>query len=194
MADKRRQRRYRRRFMVKFGETDLSQSGFTTDISASGVFIQAPRLVSLDARVHMQIFFQNDRFRYFEGEVRRHKLVPLKLRNVERGGFGARFLLPAELIGGEIISRDNYLELSFATKEDLQRTFLAEIRVGGVFIPTSKLLPQHTDVQVELALSFVSQSFEFPAKVVHVQASGVQGVGVVFADRHQVQAALQPYL
>jgi Tfp pilus assembly protein PilZ len=193
MADKRRQRRYRRRLMVKFGEAELNQSGFTTDISASGVFIQAPRLVNLDSRVHIQIFFQNG-FRFFEGEVRRHKQVPLKLRNVERGGFGVRFLLPAEIVGGEIISRDNYLELAYSTKEDLQKAFLAEIRVGGVFIPTSKLLPQHTDVSVEIALSFVNQTFDFPAKVVHVQTAGVQGVGVVFADRHQVQAALQPFL
>src|SRR5262245_58557846 len=137
MAEKRRHRRYRRRLMVKFGETDLHGSGFTTDISATGVFVQAPRLVALDSRVHLQIFFEGEKFMFFEGEVRRHKVVPLALRNVERGGFGARFLLPSELVNDAVGGRESHLELHYATQEALQQAFLAEIKVGGVFVPTS---------------------------------------------------------
>ena len=194
MAERRRQRRYRRRLLVKFGEADLGQSGFTTDISNTGLFIQAPRLVPLDARVHLQVFFEGEKFAFFEGEVRRHKVVPLNLRNVERGGFGVRFLIPSELVNTAMGGRDNHLELHYATREDLQKAFLSEIRVGGVFVPTVKLLPQHTEVSLEIVLDHLNKVFEFNAKVVHVSTSGTTGVGVVFADRHQVQAALQPFL
>src|SRR4051794_21018502 len=111
MAEKRRQRRYRRRLLIKFGEADLNQSGFTTDISNTGLFVQAPRLVALAARVPLQVFYQGEKFVFLEGEVRRHKLVPLSLRNVERGGFGLRFLLPSELVNAAMGGRDTHLEI-----------------------------------------------------------------------------------
>jgi Tfp pilus assembly protein PilZ len=194
MVDKRRQRRYRRRLLVKFGETDLNQSGFTTDMSATGIFIQAPRLVTLDSHLHLQVFFASDKYFFFEGEVRRHKQVPLNLRTVERGGFGVRFLSAAELVAAAVGIRDTSLELHYATREELQKAFLGELRVGGVFVPTTKLVAQDTDVTVDVCLDFVDERFEFPAKVVHVSSIGVQGLGLVFADKVQVQAALQPYL
>lgn len=101
MNDKRRPKRYPRRLTVRFGEGDkLDRTGFTTDISVTGLFLVAPVVPPpIDARVHMQIMLEGGRFLFVEGIVRRHKTPPRELQAMEHKGFGVRFLTVEELLG-----------------------------------------------------------------------------------------------
>ncbi|MFN0063935.1 MAG: PilZ domain-containing protein [Myxococcaceae bacterium] len=193
MDERRRQKRHRKRLQVKYGEQDLSLTGFTTDVSVTGAFITAPRLPSLDTRVHLQIFTDAASHVYLEAQVRRHKVVPLNLRTVERGGFGVRFLAAHELLADVVGTRGGIYDVHYASKADLTKALLQEFRVGGLFVPTNRLVPQHTEVEVEIYLDFVDQRLTFEAKVVHVATTGMQGLGLVFASRQRVQSALAPF-
>ncbi|MBI3183593.1 MAG: PilZ domain-containing protein [Myxococcales bacterium] len=192
MSTKRRHRRYRRRFLVKFGEKEPTSSGFTVDVSPGGAFISTPHLVPLDARVHVQLFLNPARSIYFEGQVCRHKVVPVTLRSVERGGFAVRFLSPAEALSEATGPR---LELHFQSAEELRAAHQRELRMGGAFIPTQQPPPRDTELQLDLYLDFAGQAFEVDATVVYVSdpTGPTKGVGVSF-DRQKLEEALMPFL
>src|SRR5260370_15413752 len=98
MRERRAQKRFKRRFMVRYGEKDLTHSGFTSDISSGGAFIVAPQRPALDAYVHLHLFTDKATSLYLESTVRRHKVVPPQLRTLERGRFCVRFRRPDEIL------------------------------------------------------------------------------------------------
>jgi hypothetical protein len=201
MAEKRQQRRIRRRLMVKYGERDLAQSGFTGDVSTTGLFIIAASLPRLDARLHLQLFVEPERFLFFEGEVRRHKVVPPELRTVERGGFGVRLLSPREALAPALDqeTRIPRFELSYATRAAFQQAYERELRLGAAFISTSKLLPRDTDVMLSLVLEFSGRVVELEAQVAQAfppqeGPGAVVGLALLFKDRARAEALLRPWL
>lgn len=197
MPEKRRHRRYRRRFLMKFGVKELDQSGYTMDLSAGGAFVAASREVPLGQRIHLQVYLDQHRFLFFEGEVRRKKVVPLELRALERGGFGVRFLSPGELAAEALGLADRY-ELRYATKAELAAAYQRELRLGGVFLVTSKLLPRESKVYLDLCLDFVNEAIDVESTVVYVadgsSPGGAQGIGLTFNDRPALEAKLRPFL
>lgn len=95
---KKRPKRYPRRLTVRYGDKELDRTGFTSDISVTGVFIIAQNLPPpVGARIHLQLILDNARSIFVECVVRRHKLPPAELRGLERTGFAVRFLTPEEL-------------------------------------------------------------------------------------------------
>ena len=88
MGDKRQDKRIRRRLKVQYGETDFTSVGFTTDVSAGGLFIVGNVLPGLFRNVHVKVFLDQERVAFFEGTVRRHEQVPPNLRQIAKGGFG----------------------------------------------------------------------------------------------------------
>ena len=96
--EKRRNRRYAKRFKVRFGVKDLSLTGFTNDVSATGMFVVTTTQMAIGQRVHVEVLLDGDEKLYFEGAVARLTLVAPELRQIMKGGFGLRFLTGAELI------------------------------------------------------------------------------------------------
>ncbi len=194
--ERRRVKRYHRRLTVRYGERDLSRSGITHDISSSGVFVVAQGLPPLDVRIHLQISTNSDRFAYFEGVVRRHKILPLQLRQIDHGGFGVQFIQPGELVSElvPLASTSGVLEVVFESVEHLRRAIETEIRYGGVFIPTAAPYSRDMPVTVELCLAFARRRFTFPAKVVHVISANARGIAVGFDKKEDVERALEPFL
>ena len=84
MAEKRRNRRFARRLVIRFGETDLGRMGFVSDISTSGVFVMCDVLPPIGARLHLQIELSPASSVYAEAVVKRHKIVPPKFRATPR--------------------------------------------------------------------------------------------------------------
>jgi hypothetical protein len=196
MAEKRQHRRLKRRLMVKFGEKELSQSGFTGDVSPTGLFIIASALSPLDARLHIQLFVEPERYVFFEGEVRRHKVVPIELRSIERGGFGVRLLTPREVLNetmGQQLQVPRF-ELVYPTRALFQQAYERELRMGAVFVATSKPLPRDTPVVLNLVVEFARRVLELEALVAQVFPPGsgpLVGMALVFKDRAQADALLR---
>ena len=183
--------------MVRYGERELSHSGFTDDVSRGGAFIVSPYRPPLDSKLHLQIFMDKERSVYFEATVRRHKIVPPELRSVDKGGFGIRFLLPDELLGDVLAEDGQQLHVSYATLAELKRAHENEFRHGGVFIPGERALPRGSEVTLVMRLEFASATLEVDASVIHVydgSQAGPRGLGLAFKDEGDIEQALAPYL
>jgi Tfp pilus assembly protein PilZ len=198
MEERRAPKRFRRRFMVRYGEKELAHSGFTADISSGGAFIVAPYRPALDAHVHLHLFKDKENAVYLETTVRWHKIVPPQLRTLEKGGFGVRFLRPDEVLAGILFESGARLEVAYGSQADLRSAYDKEFRHGGVFIPTEIRVDRGSDLVVAVRLDFAGQVFEFDASVVQVFADssgpGVRGIGVVFKERKLVEEKITPFL
>jgi Tfp pilus assembly protein PilZ len=197
MAEKRQHRRFRKRYTVRFGTSDLSKSGITGDISKGGAFITTREMVPLDTRVHLQVQVDGKSFVLFEGIVQRHRKVPVELRQMDPGGFGVRFLYPGEVVA-DIVNKDTTtFELHFSSAEQLKATYERELRMGGAFILTDTPLRIQDKVLVTLCLDFAGDAVEQEGSVVHItlpQGTTRAGVSVMFADKKGLDENLKPYL
>jgi len=197
MAEKRLERRIRRRLPVKYGQRDLSHNGFTVDVSRTGAFILSPHRPVLHSRIHLQVFLHADQPVYFEALVRRHKLVPPALRTFSKGGFGVSFLLPDEILGEIILDSQHCIDMHYSKIEDLRDTYQREFCHGGLFIPTQRRFEPNAEVILILHLDFADKSLEFPASVVEVggtEPRQTAGVAVLFRDAKLFRESLSPYL
>lgn len=197
MAEKRQHRRFRKRYTVRFGTEDLSKSGFTGDISKGGAFIVSTHIVPLDTRIHLQVQLDPKNFAFFEGIVQRHRRVPPELRQVEPGGFGVRFLYPGEVIADMVSSNMPTFELHFSSAEQLRTTYERELRMGGAFIVTDKVLRTQDKVLICLCLDYAGALVEQEASVVHItlpQGTNRAGVSVMFGDKAELDQKLKPYV
>lgn len=191
------QKRYKRRFMVRYGERDLSHSGFTHDVSRGGAFIVSPYRPPLDSKLHLQIFVDKETSVYFEATVRRHKVVPPELRSVDKGGFGIRFLLPDVVLGQVLVETGARVEVRYATPADLKLAHEKEFRHGGVFVPGEYQFERGNEVTLLMRLDFSSTTLEFAASIVHVYDGSnarPRGIGLVFKNKKEVDDALASFL
>lgn len=197
MAEKRQHRRFKKRYTVRFGTTDLTKSGITGDISKGGAFILTRDLIPLDTRVHLQVQLDAKNFVLFEGIVQRHRKVPPELRQMDPGGFGVRFLYPGEVVA-DIVNKDTTtFELHYATVDLLRAAYERELRMGGAFIFTDKPLRIQDKVVLALCIDYSGATVEQEATVVHItlpQGTNRAGVSVMFNDKKSLEASLKPYM
>src|SRR5260370_38261479 len=118
--------------MVRYGEKDLTLSGFTSDISSAGAFSVAPQRPALDAHVHLHLFTDKEKSVYLESTVRRHKIVPAQLRTLEKGGFGVRFRRPDEELPDILFESGARLQGAHVTQDARKHAYDKEFRPGGV--------------------------------------------------------------
>ncbi len=91
--------RHARRIEVRFwrrGDTK-AHSGFTIDVSRSGLFLGTTIMLRPGERVRLELL-DHERGFVVEGEVARIHRVSLALRHLEQAGIGVRFLPPADLV------------------------------------------------------------------------------------------------
>jgi hypothetical protein len=183
--EKRRHRRYSRRFRVRFGEKSLSQQGFTSDVSATGMFVVTTPVPKLGTRVHVEVTMDNERMLYFEGLVARMALVAPELRSVMKGGFGLRFLSGAELMAEMVphLRDPKRLVLTYVTAEQLHEAFEKELKRGGAFLWSQAEYAANSIVNVEIDAPFAGRQLAFEARVVHVlPENGRFGLALMFLD------------
>jgi len=194
--EKRKNRRHARRLRVRFGEADFTQQGFTSDVSATGMFVQALSIPKLGTRLHIEVTFEGEQRLFFEGVVARQKIVAAELRHVLKGGFGVRFLAGVDLLP-ELVpslrSKQGSLVLRYETKAAFAEAWKGELQRGGAFLWSEKVHPVNTTVPVEIDLPFVGQSLRFDARVMHVVDEKTRaGLTVMFVDVPGALAALKP--
>lgn len=95
--ERRKHKRYNKRLKVTYGERDFSLSGFTGNVSSSGLFIIGAPNVKPGVRLHVRLEADH-RSLFQEVIVARVAVVPPELRSVVKGGFGARMLSGRELL------------------------------------------------------------------------------------------------
>lgn len=199
MAEKRRSRRHARRLKVQFGEssaTGFPHSGFTSDISATGLFVVSRQNPTPGTRLHLEVTLQGELPLYIEGVVTRHVQVPPELRQVVKAGFGVRFLLGAELMAELVpslrgpIKDDPYL-VTFDDEPAWRAAVDKDLKRGGVFVWTPMAVAQNTLVTVTFDLRFAGRQLAFEAKVVQSipGADGRFGVALMFVDAPAAAAA-----
>jgi Tfp pilus assembly protein PilZ len=193
--EKRKTRRHTRRLRVRFGEHELGQSGFTSDVSSSGLFVVTSSPVNLGQRLHVEVTVDTDRRLLFEGVVARLTIVPQELRQVMKGGFGLRFLTGAELMAEMVphLKDKVRLTITYPTAESFKRAWLADLQRGGVFAWSEKEQPLNSILFVELDLAFAQRLLSFEARVVHVVPGedGRFGVALMFLEQQAALQALQ---
>lgn len=185
--EKRRNRRYAKRFKVRFGFKDLSLTGFTNDVSATGMFVVTTTQMNIGQRVHVEVLLDGDEKLYFEGAVARLTLVAPELRQIMKGGFGLRFLTGAELMGEMVphLKDRSRIVMTYPTLAGFQNAFDTELRRGGVFVWTTTHYPVNTIVHIEIEADFVNRSIAFECRVMHVVngPDGRFGTALMFLDQ-----------
>lgn len=203
--EKRSAPRIRKRLLVHYGVNGLERSGFTADVSTTGMFVVSSTLPALDTRLHLQVFFGEGDFTYFEGRVRRHRLVPVELRSIEKAGFGVELLTPAQLLADQLKQRGAApvealprFRIDVPTQPALRDLWERELKHGGIFITSERTPGRNEIAEVELALPFApgSPSLRFSARVLQIlQVPGAAaGIGFEFVDRRSVSEKLEPML
>lgn len=92
---KRNNRRHRKRLMLRFGEGKAEKTGFTRNISATGLFIHTNSVVKPGTTIQVQIHFP-DRVVSHWARVAWAKQAPPQLAHVVECGMGVRFIDPKE--------------------------------------------------------------------------------------------------
>ncbi|HSM14932.1 MAG TPA: PilZ domain-containing protein [Thermoanaerobaculia bacterium] len=91
--------RHSRRLDVRFWRRGRSQpvSGFTTNVSLSGIFLGTTQQLEPGERIRLELVDKEGGF-VVEGQVARVHRVAIALRHVDQPGAGVRFLPPEELL------------------------------------------------------------------------------------------------
>ena len=195
--ERRKNKRYNKRVKVLFGEKDFSQSGFTGNISSSGIFIIAAPNVKPGQRLHVQLELET-RNLYQEVVIARVSMVPPELRTVVKGGFGCRFLTGREMLvemlpnAGDPAAR----VMSFDTAWKLAETYEKEVKRGGVFLWSDTAVAVDTIIPIEFELGYANHAITLKAKVVTVvpNPDGKYGLACMFVDGAAAANQFLPYL
>lgn len=199
MAERRRFKRFSKRYTVRFGEKDLTFSGFTVDISSGGLFIVSAQLPPLDTRLLVQVLLDEKRPPVFlVGVVQRHKMVPPELRTLAKNGFGFRVLRPEEQLRPLIPAlpqESDALQCLFETVGQFKSIWDTELRHGGVFVRSDRTFTPHQEVKLQMQLAFAQTQLEVPCRVVHIAGAegGPKGVGVLFSDPAGIRDVLSRF-
>jgi Tfp pilus assembly protein PilZ len=196
MGDKRRHRRYSKRLKVEWGEQDFSNTAFTNNISKSGAFVISGKLPKIGQNVHIKITGEAGRWFACEGVVKWAKEVPPALRQIQRSGYGVRFMLPDELVESLIphIRSEKRFEVLYQTAEDLQRAFNQELKHGGVFVPTKTPVALHEEVTVDIVLEFARHTIEAAGRVMQIMGGEAAGSAISFTEKEEILRMLQGHL
>jgi Tfp pilus assembly protein PilZ len=183
--------RFKRRLQLRFWslEDKTPRSGFTQDVSVTGMFICTNSPISSGARIAIEVSLGGEKIQLL-GEVRHARRVDPVLRMVKTAGMGVR-LLKVEEVMSEVLRLKRAVEeeveedeLAAETTEetdeelavfpvyydsphDLANTFSRDIKHGGLFVATPE--PAERDERVMLEFLFdwdPSHSLRVEAQVV----------------------------
>jgi hypothetical protein len=91
--DKRGPERTKRRILVRFGDEISSRSGFTKNLSETGIFIQTNLVSRPGSMIHVELEFPEAKFTMW-ARVQWGKKVPPQLAHILECGMGLQFVDP----------------------------------------------------------------------------------------------------
>ncbi len=212
--DRRNRLRRARRVQVQFwrrGDPHPT-SGYTTNISPTGMFIGSGNPLPLGTRLRVEVIDSDHGF-MIEGLVVHSIRVPPQYQQVRLSGMGIRFLKVEELVGSlfggaavfqmeeEGPPADGVYPVRFRTMNQFLDTLRRDIKTGGIFVPTRFPATLNQQVIVEIQLpDGRSDPVRLPALVVRRfegdpgDDDKLAGMGVAFADPQGALTQLQPII
>ena len=112
MVNRRFSSRKKRRYLIEWPSGDSLCTGFTQDISPTGIFVRSTYIPKIATALTLQLLLPGGRKLQLRGTVVRSQRVPQNLRAVVPSGFGVRlneapeeyFQLLANLFGLRFVS------------------------------------------------------------------------------------------
>ena len=101
-AERRRHPRTRKRYSVRFGPGDLAHTGYTQDVSETGIYIQASVIYPPNTLLVIQIDYP-EKTASIRGLVRWSKELPPAFRRSLKGGMGVEFTTPSSSGSGKVV-------------------------------------------------------------------------------------------
>jgi Tfp pilus assembly protein PilZ len=89
--EKRVEGRTKRRLMVRYGLNEVSKTGFTRNLSDSGMFIQTTQIFKPGTTIQIEVVFPSGKFAIW-GRVVRARRVPAQLTSIMASGMGIKFI------------------------------------------------------------------------------------------------------
>jgi Tfp pilus assembly protein PilZ len=179
--ERRRDDRIRRRIQVTYyepGESTHRHKGFTTDVSASGMFIATAHPLHCGCRVRIE-FGGDERGFLVEGQVTHaFKTDPL-VPSPRRAGMGVRFLPIKQLLGklvpeiaavpeAEAPVEDGVYRVFYEDRQSFLEIYRRDLSTGGLFVATDHPAQVDEVVVVELVIAGSGQpALRFEGKVVY---------------------------
>ncbi len=177
--ERREQTRRPRRVQVKLWErgSDKRHRGYSTNISAGGMYIDINHLVPRGSRVRLEVSSGEQAF-MAEAVVAR---VNKSVHALRPSGMGVRFLTIEELVG-ELIPEigasaragdlpplpTGSFRLHFSDPEKFLEVYHRDLATGGLFIPADQPAALNEVVTVELSVDGTDAApIRFQARVVH---------------------------
>lgn len=202
--ERRRSKRQRRRLGVRFWSDGMEGSGFTADISNTGLMIETTTPLEIGQRFHLELALPDARSFLAEGVVVRKKVYPRQAASIFKPGVGVRFVGLGEAIRavaqaearapdtpatGGLEPLNGELELDLREPAELSRIYEDDIKHGGVRVPTACRPAVNEDVTVVLLLPQPNGSISCRGSVVaHITAP--PGVGVRLHEIDPVRVRL----
>lgn len=151
-ADRRKAKRYRHREKVRFWWGDeVEGTGFTHDVSQTGMLIETNKKLEIGSRLHVEILLEKESF-FLEVVVARLKKYPRHARQMFKQGFGVRFVNLTETVK-EVVAKDSKDKKKAETKTEA-RSGPSEAKVLTVTMDKLPVkepeLPEHIPMEVFL--------------------------------------------
>lgn len=180
--DRRQSTRTRKRLKVEYGIAAPEHAGFTTDISAGGIYLVANRLAKAGTRLHLKVYGPKQHL-FFEGQVVRARRVPETLRRIEQQGMGVRFLRPEELVPLLVPPQAERQSMGVECNrpDDLVRLLNEQLRqnVCAVWFPQAQPPAVGAVVTFEVRLGFLpgKQDVQASGRVAQILSMGLDPAG-----------------
>ncbi len=206
------------RFSVR-GSSAEAVRGYTTNISAGGMFISTGRPSQSGTRLRVEVGEEGRDFSV-EGLVAHSRRTSPELRLLGLTGMGVRFLtvaeLVSELLGGDQEDGDGArapalleesalgegrFRLRFRSRDQFLRVYRQDVVHGGLFVPTRQPAEMSAVITLEVIVPLKGYPpLELKARVVHrIPADGsgptanlLSGMGVQLEDPVAALATFEP--
>jgi Tfp pilus assembly protein PilZ len=188
--DRRKTARRRCRVRVRFWNDELEGSGFTCDISSSGMYIETDMKLEQGTRLHFELKLETGAF-FAEGVIARTIKVHRTVRPVMKPGVGVRFMDLTEAIrkvSNETPPHDG-LELDLSDIAKLATVYVRDIKRGGLFVTVEKPPEVESTVTIRVLLPEPHGFIEVRGVVIHVMEDP-SGVAINLLEVDQLRGKL----
>lgn len=154
-ADRRRNKRQRRRLDVRFWNDKIEGRGFTTNVSDKGMLIETSKTLPVGERVHLEVLLPESSF-FAEGVVVRRKTYPAHARALFKPCVAVQLVGLREVIrsiaGGPTPAAEARMRVDLSDPAELERVYSRDIKYGGLLVHTAERPQLDSEISVPVLL------------------------------------------
>lgn len=176
--DRRKSKRFRKRAKVRFWWADFEGTGFTSDISDTGLLIETNKPIEIGTRLNIEVTHADLSF-FGTILIVRQKTYPRQARSLFKPALGARFLRVTEVMGVSaaeelqdepeaenveeqpevqeepappLVPQDIPLQVDLRKHETLAEIYERDVKHGGLRVITTEIAELQSDIEVPVLL------------------------------------------